>query len=75
MKTPAEVEEYLREAFEGWPADDVIEVGIGAVARGLYRKRTQDGAEAAADTASVVSSNVTSMHLDFRRLAAKEPRP
>lgn len=75
MKTQAEVDEYLREAFEGWPADDVIEVGIGAVARGLYRKRTQEGAEAAADAASAVSSHTSGMHLDFRRLAAKEPRP
>lgn len=75
MKTPAEVEAFLSEAFESWPADDVIEVGIGAVARGLYRKRTQEGAGAAADAASAVSSATTSMHLDFRRLALKEPRP
>lgn len=55
--------------LEEMTADEIIEEGLGLVARGLFRKAKQSGHREAAGSASSVVNVVRGMWLDFERNA------
>jgi hypothetical protein len=57
--------------FEQMTADEIIEEGVGLVARGLFRKAKSEGHKEAAGSASSVLNVVRGMWLDFERNAAR----
>jgi len=71
MANKVEVDAYLQNALADVNGEYIVELGIGLVAKGLYRMKMNEGAKAAADCAEAASSVTTGMHLDFLRLAAK----
>lgn len=57
---------------EKMTGDELVEIGIGLIGAGLFRKSSADGTKAAASLADAVSSAATAMHLDFYKAANKE---
>lgn len=50
--------------------DELVEIGVGLIGRGLFRESKANGVKAAAALADVVSSTTSAMHLDFRKAAS-----
>lgn len=65
----ASKEEQCRRLVDGATGDELVELGVGIIARGLFRISEAQGAKAAANAADAASSATTAMHLDFYRLA------
>ncbi|EKE70865.1 hypothetical protein [Oceanibaculum indicum] len=51
--------------------DQLVEFGVGIMAKGVMRTAQSAGHEEAADLASAASSALTAIHLDMRRAAAR----
>ena len=62
----------VNETISKCTGDQIIEIGIGLIARGLYRIKEQQGNQAVSDKADHVSSFTTRMNLDYMRLASKD---
>ena len=69
------VMEAVNEAVEHLTGEQITEIGVGLIAKGLFRTKTRQGAKQAADDAQTSVSVISGMHLDFRRAALKEDRP
>lgn len=54
-------------------AEEIIEQGIGLIARGLYRMSVNDGPDTAARAASTVLDHIRGHWMDLMRQASKEP--
>lgn len=57
---------------EKMTGDELVEIGVGLIGRGLFRESSKNGVKSAAALADAVSSTTTAMHLDFYRAANKE---
>lgn len=47
--------------------EEIVEIGVGLIGRGVYRAAERDGDKKAVSLVSAASSTLTSIHIDMRR--------
>lgn len=70
-----EIENKISKLVFGLSGEEVVEIGVGLVARGIYRTSQTHSSKEAAGVASSVSSVISSIHLDMLRAANNPPPP
>lgn len=62
-------QQIVSDAIEGMTPDDILELGVSIIARGLHRKKISEGPKEAERSALAVVSTFRSTALDMMRLA------
>lgn len=69
-----DIEDLESEQFIGAKSDALIEAGMGLIARGLFRKKEAEGAQAAVNSLDSIRTVLGGIWMDFYKLAQKEAR-
>ena len=57
----------INDLVKNLTGDEIVEIGIGLIGRGVFRAKERDGEKSAIALVSAASSTLTSIHIDMRR--------
>lgn len=75
MSTAVEdMNEKISALVKNLTGDEIVGIGVGLVARGVFRGATNNGIDAAITCAQAASSAASSIHIDMRKRQSREAK-